>query len=108
MQTEKSCVAYWARIYLAGPVDEMKQIIRRECMREGLCVTVTPTDYLYTGGSEVGAIIELVNYPRFPQQVDDILHRAVDLAIKMRDETFQHSVMVMVPTMCYWYSMREQ
>lgn len=98
---------YWARIYIAGPIEQAKQIIRRECMREGLCVTITPTDYMYTGGEEAGYIVELVNYPRFPSTETYIMQRAVDLGALLREETYQHSYMVMTPTDTFWYSNRE-
>lgn len=103
-----TCATYWARIYIAGPINEAKQIIRRECMREGLCVTITPTDYIYTGGEETGYTVELTNYPRFPKITSDLWARAVSLAIMLRDETFQHSVMVMDPHDCHWFSTRTQ
>jgi hypothetical protein len=106
--TNKSCDTFWARIYIAGPINEAKQIIRRECLREGLCVTITPTDYIYTGGEEAGYCVELVNYPRFPCDPETLYNRATDLAIMLRDETFQHSVMVMTPGLSRWYSTREQ
>lgn len=106
--THESCNTWWARIYIAGPINEAKQIIRRECMREGLCVTITPTDYIYTGGEEAGYVVELVNYPRFPASPLAIRRRAEELAIMLRDETFQHSVMVMFPDDTNWYSTRKQ
>lgn len=104
----KSCDTDWARIYIAGPINEAKQIIRRECLRKGLCVTITPTDYIYTGGEETGYVVELVNYPRFPSSPQALYDRAKLLAVMLRDETFQHSVMVMCPTITTWYSTREQ
>jgi hypothetical protein len=104
----KTSQTYWARIYIAGPIDIAKQIIRRECMVEGLCVTITPTDYIYTGGEESGYIVELVNYPRFPKTSEQIFNRAVELALALRDDTYQHSVMVMTPNDTYWYTTREE
>jgi hypothetical protein len=32
-----------------------------------LCVNVSPTTYVYKNGREEGCIIELINYPRFPE-----------------------------------------
>ena len=34
---------YVVRLYLAGPIEIAKQIIRAECLREGLCVNVEAT-----------------------------------------------------------------
>lgn len=106
--TEKSVDTYWVRIYIAGPIDIAKQIIRRECMIEGLCVTVTATDYIYTGGEEAGIMVELVNYPRFPKDPGQIWERAVNLAHYLREDMYQHSVMVMSPTQTVWFTTREE
>lgn len=105
---EATSPTYWARIHIAGPIETAKQIIRRECMRKGLCVTITPTSYIYTGGEEVGYVVELINYPRFPSQTADISERARALALMLRDETFQHSVLVQEPSNTTWYSTRDQ
>lgn len=75
----KTLPTHWARIYIAGPIDVAKQIIR-----EGLCATITPTDYIYTGGEEAGIVVGLIDYPRFPKPVDEITNRAVDLGHKLR------------------------
>lgn len=54
------------QIFMAGDISEAKKEIRSYCYEVGLCVTVTPTDFIYTGGEESGFVIGLVNYPRFP------------------------------------------
>lgn len=46
----------------------------------GLCVTLTPTQFIYTGGGESGCIVGLINYPRFPTEEKFILMKALDLA----------------------------
>jgi ferredoxin len=48
---------YTVRLYLSGPVEVAKQVLREECMREGLCVTIEPTTYIYTGGEEAGYVV---------------------------------------------------
>lgn len=107
MRIEK-CGTHWARIYIAGPIDVAKQIIRRECMKEGLCVTITPTDYIYTGGEEAGYVVEIVQYPRFPKHENELTKRAVDLALTLREETYQHSALVVTPETSTWFSTRTQ
>lgn len=86
---------------------ELKQIIRAECMREGLCVTVEPSTYIYTGGEEAGYVVGLNEYPRFPLGALKLEARALDLAVRLRDGTHQHSVMVQTPTMTHWLTNRE-
>lgn len=97
---------YWVRICLAGPIEVAKQIIREECLREGLCVTIEPTTYIYTGGEEEGYIVNLINYPRFPKEDHEILDRAINLGKVLRDRTFQHSVLVLAPDTTYWFTNR--
>jgi len=98
---------YTVKIYMSGPVEVAKQIIREECLTAGLCVTIEPTTYIYTGGEETGYVVGLLNYPRFPTSPDQLLARARILAIKLLDGTFQHSALIVTPTMSEWYTMRE-
>lgn len=99
--------SYWVRLYLSGPVEVAKQTIRAECLREGLCVTIEPTTFIYTGGEEFGYVVGLLNYPRFPCAPEDLVHRGRDLAVKLLNDTFQHSVLVMTPESTEWITKRE-
>lgn len=101
-----SCPTFWVKIFIAGPLDVAKQVCRKECMREGLCVTVEPTTYIYTGGEEAGVVVGLVNYPRFPSTPAKILKRAEHLAYLLLNEMHQNSVMIQHPTETTWYSRR--
>lgn len=98
---------YWVKIYIAGPIEVAKQIIRREAKREGLCVTIEPTTYVYTGGEEEGYVVGLINYPRFPAGNGAIWARAEALANMLREETFQSSYTIMDPTQTVWVTDRE-
>ena len=99
---------FWCKIYIAGPINEAKQIIRKECLREGLCVNITSTDFIYTGGEEVGYVVELINYPRFPKSEDEIYRRAIALSQLLLEGTYQHSILIMTPSLTQWISKREQ
>lgn len=98
---------HWVRLYLSGPIDVAKQVCREECLRAGLCVTVEPTTFIYTGGEEAGYVVGLVNYPRFPSTPESITARGRDLAVKLLDRTAQHSVLVMTPGRTEWITKRE-
>jgi hypothetical protein len=105
---EATAETYWVRIHIAGPIELGKQVCREYCLEKGLCVTVTPTTYIYTGGEEAGYIVELINYPRFPViKTDDIDRLAKELACKLRCATFQHSFLVMSPRYTYWHTNRQ-
>lgn len=99
---EKKENTYWVRIYASGPIEEAKQIIRRDCLREGLCVTIEPTTYIYTGGEETGYVVGLINYPRFPASSGEIWARAIHLAELLREGTYQLSVLIMSPNATLW------
>ena len=97
---------YWVKLYLAGPIEIAKHVLRAECLTEGLCVTIEPTLFIYTGGEEAGYVVGLVNYPRFPSSPQAIRDRASALMHKLLDATFQHSAMMMTPETTEWISKR--
>jgi hypothetical protein len=104
----KTADTCWVKIYTSGPLDVIKQVCRKECMEQGLCVTVEPTTYIYTGGEEQGAVIGLVNYPRFPCTEVALEKRARKLAMEILIATHQHSIMVMTNKRTSWFSRREE
>ena len=106
MQT-KTEETWVVKIYLSGPISVAEQVCREECLRKGLCVTIEPTLYIYTGGEERGFVVGLLNYPRFPTSPEDIAERAEDLAIKLLDRTCQHSALIVTPKMTKWITVRE-
>lgn len=107
MKTEIAAT-YWARIYMSGPIEAAKQALRAECLREGLCVTIEPTTFIYTGGEEAGFVVGLVNYPRFPSCESAINERALVVMRALLEATHQHSGMLMTPGETTWISKREQ
>ena len=44
------------------------------------CVTITPTEFRYVGGSEPGVIVGWIQYPRFPREEKEIEMRSINLA----------------------------
>lgn len=103
-----TAATYWARIYLAGDVAMIRQVCRQFCYRgvtdpaQGLCVNVQPCDFIYTGGEESGACVELIQYPRFPAPEGEILAKARALAEELRTRCCQRSVLIMTPEMTEW------
>jgi len=105
---ELACKTYWCKIYIAGPIAEIEQICRSWCMK-GACVTVTPTNYIYTMGEESGAEIGLINYPRFPKKIPKatLLREAVELGEEICAKCYQGSFTIMTPDNTYFYSRRK-
>jgi hypothetical protein len=104
---QKYDISYWVKIYASGPIEEAKQIIRRECKKEGLCITIDPTTFIYTGGEENGYVIGFINYPRFSSDNDSIWNRAEKIARILLEETYQSSVLIMSFDKCLWISNRD-
>lgn len=95
-------------IYLAGDYKDAVRACRDYTSRNPLCVTVTPSTYVYTGGVEEGVCIGLVNYPRFPSEGNKLTLKAQDLAKFLMIALYQQSVMVVTPSQTYWYSCRPE
>lgn len=99
---------FWAKVYLSGSPEIIKQVCRKYCYRMGLCVTLKEVLFIYTGGEEFGVEIGLINYPRFPDTKESLLQKAIELAKLCRDESYQHSYLVMTNEETIWDSTKEQ
>lgn len=93
-------------IFMAGDLAGAKQICRRYCFDVGLCVTIEPVDFIYTGGEEAGFKIGLINYPRFPSTEADLNAHAVALGHLLMEGLFQQSFSVVGPAETEWFSRR--
>lgn len=93
-------------IFIAGDLAKAKQICREFCFEIGLCVTVAPVDYIYTGGEESGVRVGLINYPRFPVDKLELENKAYQLAQKLMFGLCQHSFSIVGPEKTEWFSRR--
>lgn len=108
MKQHASVTAYKAEIFIAGDYDTLCETARTFCDANGLCVTVTATRYVYTGGEEAGAIIGLINYARFPSTPAEIDSKALQLAKLLRVNAGQQSFTIQTPHESTFYSWREK
>ncbi len=92
MRTEAPTVS--VAVYMAGDIDTAKRWLRREVYQRGLCVTIRPETFLYTGGEESGFSIGFVNYPRFPSSPGDTESRAIAIAEALVVECCQRTALV--------------
>lgn len=99
-------LSYPVSIYVAGDLADARRACRRECFDTGLCVTVTPTEFIYTGGAESGVCVGLVNYPRFPSTPEDIWNKAVNLARSLIVGLSQHSALIQASDKTLWITRR--
>jgi len=98
----KKAPTYWANIYVGlrwrhscFGTSRIENICQKYVDRAGLCVTVTPTKFIYTDGNEVGAIVGLINYARFPSTPRAILKHAKALAQALKKDLGQERVTIM-------------
>jgi hypothetical protein len=100
----KTCPTYWARIYMAGNLAEAERICRAHCYSVGLCVTLNPTEYIYSAGQESGFVVGLINYPRFPATPEEIDAKAEVLAGLLRVALSQRSFTIQTPNETRWFT----
>lgn len=106
LPTEEACSAYTVSIFMAGDISSATKICRDFCDKEGLCVTVTPTTYVYTGGEEEGFVVGLINYPRFPSTPGAIYATAKALAEELYWRLGQQSYTIQTRDAAFWTSYR--
>jgi len=75
-------------------LDEVKDFLQKYVDRVGLCVTVTPTTFVYKDGREDGAVIGLINYPRFPTTREKLKQTAEEIAGLCKAEYKQNRVSI--------------
>jgi hypothetical protein len=91
---------------MSGPIEEAKQVIREMAYNIGLCVTIEPTTFIYTGGEETGFKVGFINYPRFPKTESEIESICEDLMKKLQEKLFQDSALFMTPNKTVWVTRR--
>ncbi len=103
----KQVPTYTVTIFIAGHHELALEEAQRFCDEVGLCVTVTPTTFVYTGGREAGVIVGLINYARFPSDPDSLWLRATILARRLVNALDQQSCTIMDSENSLWESYRE-
>lgn len=93
-------------IFMAGGLAQAKQICREYCFEVGLCITIEPLNFIYTGGEEAGFRIGLINYPRFPTDRAALETIAQGLADLLMKRLCQHSYSIVGPEQTLWFSRR--
>jgi len=106
--TTKDEPTFTAKLYVAGPIEQAKTIIRRECFPRGLCVTIEPTLYIYACGEEAGYVVGLLNYPRYPEAPAFLFTKAQMLLETLIRETHQWSGLLVTPDLTRFISRRPE
>lgn len=96
------------RIYMAGPIEVAKPLLRELCTEVGDCVTVEPTTFIYSYGEEQGFVVGFLNYPRFPRTDGQIIERARTWLHALLDCCCQGSALLVTPAVTEWVTRRPQ
>lgn len=101
---------YTVKLYMSGDIEHAKRILRSECYppNEGLCVTIDPTTFIYSGGEESGFVAGFLNYPRFPTTPERLFERATAIAATLVIELCQWSALLVAPDKTEWINMRPE
>ncbi len=99
----KSVPSYVVTVHIAGDAAEARRLLRQECWEEGLCVTISPETFVYTGGEEDGVRVGFVNYPRFPNSELAIKARACHVAQFLMLGLCQRTALVVASDETIWY-----
>lgn len=95
-------------VYIAGDLQDARRTLRRLCLPGGLCVTLTPTEFIFAGGVESGVAVGFVQYPRFPEPPERIWERANGVAEALMEDLHQWSALIDGPTETVWLNRKPE
>lgn len=104
---QETSKTYFVWIYIAGDITTIRSVCRKFVLC-GLCVTIEPLDFIYTGGCESGARVGLIQYPRFETDEKLILQRAIELGKQLAVENCQCSYSIVDPYTTTYFQIREK
>jgi hypothetical protein len=103
--TETQAQSFGVDIFIAGDRRTATEACRQFCM-EGLCVSITEADFVYTGGMESGVRIGLINYPRFPTSYEALQETGLRLGRFLIERLHQSSCTVVCDRNTHFLSRR--
>ena len=101
------CPSRVFEIYMAGCIDDCKRFLARQAAAKGACWSVDPTEFIYSGGRELGFIVRTINYPRFPQDAATLESDTVTLAETLMGYLGQGSCSIVGPEKTIWLNRRK-
>lgn len=107
MNVSKTAPSFTQRIWIAGNYANAEEICRKFCER-GMCVSISPNNYIYTGGEESGVVVTLINYARFPKSAINLKEIAFELAMDLCVGLHQQSFTIEGPDETEFYSSKAE
>jgi hypothetical protein len=94
-------------LFIAGDINTARQTCRRFCLT-GFCVTITPTEFIYTYGAEQGVRIGIINYPKFSLSWDELWLKAEALSSVLLDDLCQGALCMVGDEKTIWVTRHTQ
>ena len=94
-------------IYMAGDIVDAKRKLTKLAAEQGACWSIEPTEFIYSGGRELGFTVRSINYPRFPKTVDTLEQDAITVATELMLELGQGSCSIVGPETTTWLNRRK-
>lgn len=82
-------------------LEELEKLVQAFCNILGACFSITPTRFVYTKGNENGAVIGLINYPRFTSTPSEMFAKAEALATILMKAMDQCRVSIVTDSTTY-------
>lgn len=99
--------SWYANIWIAGDERDALRACRQYCMTVPLCVSVTPTTFIYTAGAQSGVCVRFIQYPRFETPVAELEHKARSLAAYLMHKLAQRSYSIEFPNETEWHHLED-
>lgn len=103
----KTCTSATVSIYCTGDKARLYAAVQETIDAIGLCVSIFPCDYLFTGGQESGYEIRLINYPRLPFDMDTMMAKAGHVAQAVFTVNPKGSLTIVAPHETIFWSNRD-
>lgn len=100
--------SYPVQIWIAGDHADAIKHMEQHVQDHPYCVTITPSTYVHTSGTDAGLAVGLINYPRFPAEPDVIWAKAEQIAAYLCARLGQKSYTIQAPDKTVWFSHRQE
>lgn len=82
---------FYATLHIAGSYEDALRFCKKYSYNNGYCFQLVRCQYQYTGGTEDGMTVRVIDYPRFPKDHNDILKTFTEFACALATELCQKS-----------------
>lgn len=105
---DRVCESFTVTLYIGGCITTAKAALARRAAEMGACWSVEPTEFIYSGGREMGMVIRDINYARFPRTVEVVEDRMAAVAVNLMDVLGQGSCSIVGPTQSRYLTRRKE